>query len=116
VAKKLDITIEKGATFSLRLTRRNPDSTPLDLTGCTARMQIRQSVAAPEVLLELTTVNGKIVIDGPAGTIDLEISATETAALVATKPGRYDLEVVDALGKVKRLVEGSVGFSAEVTR
>lgn len=40
----------------------------LDLTGCTARMQIRNKVSSPDILCELTTENGGIVIDG--GSID----------------------------------------------
>ena len=40
------------------------DITREDYTGCTARMQLRRDIDDPEVLLELSTANGGIELDG----------------------------------------------------
>ena len=88
---------------------------PLDLTGYTGRMQVRASIDAPGVLLDLTTENGGIVIDAPTGTIDRRVSAADSAALTF-QSGVYDLELVDAAGDVTRLAEGDVCVDREVTR
>lgn len=85
---------------------------PVDLTGATARMQIRAGLGGA-VLLELTTENGGLAITGP-GTLTRTLSATETAALTWTD-GVYDLEVEYADGTVQRYLQGAVTVSREVT-
>jgi len=85
---------------------------PVDLTGATARMQIREQVGGT-VLLELTTENGGLAISGP-GTITRTLSATQTAALTWTE-AVYDLEVEYADGTVQRYLQGAVTVSREVT-
>lgn len=111
-AAKLNLTIEQGTTFSKRLTWRDKSKRLVPLVGYTARMQIRASVSATEVILELSTANGRITL-GAAGTIDLNLTPAETSAL---KAGVYDLELTDVAGRVTRLIEGKVNVSPEVTR
>ncbi len=91
------------------------DFAPIDLTGCTARMQVRADVESPLVLIELSTLNGRIVLGGAAGTVDLGIAATDTAAMAWTS-GVWDLEITHPGGDVSRLAEGSISVSPEVTR
>lgn len=114
-AAELDLTIEQGATFDKTLTWQDADSTPIDITGYVARMQIREEKSADAVLLELTDVNGRIVLGDAAGTIQLLINAADTEAFAFTS-GVYDLELESPGGVVTRLVEGKVKVSLEVTR
>lgn len=88
---------------------------PVDLTGCTARMHIRENVNAPNVLMELTTENGGIELGGALGTIRTRMSATATSAL-SWRSAVYDLEIVFVDGSVRRLLAGGVTVSPEVTR
>jgi hypothetical protein len=67
------------------------------------------------VLKELTTANGGITLGGAAGTIDLFISATDTAGF-AWESGVYDIELIQPNGEVQRKIEGAVVVSPEVTR
>lgn len=115
-AGKLKLAIEQGATFRKLLTWKT-GATPVavDLTGCTARMQIRSDIASATPLVTLTTENGGIALGGVAGTIEIIITAAATAAFTWTT-GVYDLEVVLANGDVRRLVYGAVSVSPEVTR
>lgn len=87
--------------------------TPVDLTGYTARMSIKDTVGGT-VLHSMTTENGGIDIDTAAKTITLTISAADTEAFT-WKRGVYDLEMVSATGKVKRIVSGQISLSREVT-
>lgn len=107
-----DFTIYQGATFSRVLTWKDDSDNLINLTGYTARMQIRQRVGG-DVLTTLTTENGGITLGGAAGTITLTISATNTAAI--TMDGVYDLEMVSG-STVTRLLQGSVTLSKEVTK
>jgi len=110
----LDLCIPAGASFS-RVIRWKADGANVNLTGYTARAQIRPSAASATTTLSLTTENSRIALGGSAGTITLSISATDTAAIAA---GRYvyDLELVSAGGIVTRLLQGIVTVSANVTR
>ncbi len=112
---ELKFTIYQGATFRRRLRWLNPDKTPIDLTGCTARMQVREEVESTAALLELTTENGRIALGGTAGTVNLLIDAGTTAA-ITWSGGVHDLEIVHPSGEVTRLAEGSCCVSPEVTR
>lgn len=87
---------------------------PVDLTGYTARAHFRSSVGAAAVLLELTTENGGIEIH-PEGLVTIVIGEEQTAA-ITWSAAVYDLELVDPVGAVTRLVEGDVTVSPEVTR
>jgi hypothetical protein len=112
---KYDITIYQGATFSQQFTWKDQAGTPINLTGYTARMMARTSIDAPAAFLTLNTANGGIALGGAAGTITLNLSDAQTAA-ISVMQGVYDLELIDSLAKVIRLLEGSVVISPEVTR
>lgn len=114
-AGKLNLVIEQGTTFNPVLTYSDSGNNPIDLTGFTARMQIRASRTAAAFIHELTTGNGGITLGGVAGTIALLISDTDTAAFTF-KTAVYDLELISAGGIVTRLLEGSVTLSKEATK
>lgn len=110
-----NLVIDKGATFQQRFTWKDSDGAVINLTGYTARMHIRETIAAATTIVELTTENGRITLGGVAGTIDLEVAAAVTAAITQSS-GFFDLEMVAPSGKVTRLVQGRVQFSPETTR
>lgn len=113
---KLNFTLYQGATFTHQLTWQTGEPlAPVDLTGCIARLQVREKVGLPTVLLELSTGNGRISPLGTDGVIALKVSATDTAAITWAK-GVYDLEIEFPDGTVRRLLNGGVVVSREVTR
>lgn len=107
--------IEQGATYSHNIYWKSPSGVAIDLTGATAKMQLRSSVDSPIVILELSSANGRITIDPLLGKISLNVSSTDTTLLPAGKYV-YDLEVFFYGGTVIRLIEGKVTIKAEVTR
>ena len=108
---KLKFTIYQGATFRKRLTwKAGTPAAPVDLTGCTARMQVRSEVESETPLLSLTTENDRITLGGAAGTVDLYVSDEDTAE-ITWDGGVYDLEIEHPSGEVTRLAEGSVSVS-----
>ena len=113
-ATTYDILIEQGATYSQLVTYKEA-GVAINLTGYTARMQVRSTLESASTVVELTTANGRIALGGAAGTITLTISATDTAALTAGR-GVYDLELVSGSGIVTRLLQGVATISRNVTR
>lgn len=93
-------------------------NTPVDMTGYTARMQIKDKVGgtvlasteAADTPKDILTVS----IDNPNKTITLLVSATDTAA-VTWKKGVYDLELVSSGGVVTALLTGTISVTKEVT-
>jgi hypothetical protein len=117
------LLIEQGATFTLGFTWHQEGDVvngvvtagdPYDLTGWTARMQLRQKQGSP-VLLEATTENGKITLGGTTGRVDVKFTDADTGSLTVAS-GRYDLELVDPAGDVLRLLQGSVTVDANITQ
>lgn len=117
-AGQLNIKIEQGATLRKTLTWKTGQALALvDLTGYTARMQLRASPASATVLLSLTEAPssvGQLILGGPAGTIEIYIKHTATDTLTAG--GVYDLEVVAPNTDVIRLVQGKFSLNLNVTK
>lgn len=115
-AFKFNLKIDQGATFVQPLTwKTGTPALPVNLTGCTARMQVRAKIDAPVALMTLTTENGGIALGGAAGTVTLTITSAATT-LLAWRAAVYDLEIIFADLTVRRLLAGAVTVSPEVTR
>jgi hypothetical protein len=90
--------IYRGDTWLRAWTLKDPAKRPIDLTGATARLHVRNNTKA--LVYAASTSNGDIVLDGAAGKLTLTLAAAETATWA---PGTYkfDLEVTHADGTVK---------------
>lgn len=93
-------------------------NTPVDLTGFTARMKVKDRVGGTVLAsteagdTPLNTVT--VTVNNTLKMITITISATNTAALTWTR-GVYDLELVSATGVVTALLSGAVTVIKEVT-
>jgi hypothetical protein len=115
-----DICIFQGATFNQTLFYETGEpSTPVNLTAppYTAKMQIRSKPESKAVILELSTTNGRIILNESTGSIRLFISAADTASLSVCDKAVYDLELYDSgSSTTTRILQGEVIISPEVTR
>ncbi len=114
-AAKKDLYIEQGATFEFSLVWTDETDTPKDLTGFSARMQIRATVESNTALVSLTSPSGGMSIVAAEGRVNVLISDEQTASL-NIKKGVYDLEVEGGDGRVYRLLQGKVIVDPNVTR
>ena len=113
----IDLDVYKGSTFvKIIQWKTGIPQTPVNLTGCTARMQIRKAVNDTAVLDTLTTENGKLVIHEPLdGKFKIVIPADVSTAYTFTS-SVYDLEIIFTDGTVTRVIEGCLTAAPEVTR
>lgn len=120
-----NITIWQGGTFGLTVVVKDANNAVRDLTGHTARMQIRSSYSSSSVTESLTTSNGEITVNATAGSLTLTLTAARTANITvdlnsSSKPPKstyvYDLELLDASNAVTKLLWGDVTVYGEVTR
>lgn len=114
LAATYGLTADQGATFNQVITWFDETDTPVDLSGYSARMQLRLKVNSA-VVLELTTDNGRITLGGSSGVITISVSASDMESL---SPGTYsyDLEFVSPSGDVNRLLMGNFVVRSEVTK
>lgn len=107
-------TIDQGSVWSVVLVYTDSNDTPVNLTGYTAAMQLRQNYNSDTAALTLTTANGGITIVGATGTITITATATQTGNL---DPGFYvyDLELTSG-ANISRLIQGQLTVAEQVTR
>lgn len=115
IAGIYNIIADQGATYSLGLVKKDSRKRVVPLTGYTARMHVRESAAASNTVLELTTENDGLIIDAPRGMVTIYISSQQMTNINAGKYV-YDLELIDGDDEVERLIMGSFTVRAEVTR
>ena len=115
-----DMIVDQGATVNTVFTLKNSARSALDITGYSARMQVRKFDGTtrdpkPTVVAEYTSLDGYFTIGGTAGTVTLLIPPAEMEAFEAGSYF-YDVEVESSLGETTRIVQGKFIVRAEVTR
>lgn len=115
-----DLTIDQGAdwfwTIRWKVGSTQKTAVAKDVTGYSARMQIRRTHSSATAMLSLTSQpNGGIVVGGVNGTFSVRITPTQASAL---QPGKnvYDFEVIDTAGTITKLARGTITVIPEVTR
>lgn len=125
-AGNYNITCEQGSTFSRLLEIEEPDLaadptgatfTPFDLSGYTARMQVRRTIESTNYLVYLTTENGGLEVNpGGEETNQIQIFMSDAVTASIDTSGVYDIEIISADGTVSRVLQGIFNLSPEVTR
>jgi hypothetical protein len=126
-AGKYNFTIEQGTTVNFELQYKNASGSAINLTGYSARMQIRPDYAdntktsylyiSSSLNSDGTGLNfsGSSNLNSPtSGTIGVYISAASSSAL-NFDTAVYDLELQTG-SLVTRLLQGTIKLSKEVTR
>jgi hypothetical protein len=109
----LDFTHIKGDTFEAVNFAMILNSTVLNLTGCTLRMQLRKEYGGV-IFLSLTSVaSAGITITNAAGglfRINRQIINIDAANYI------YDIELIKSDGTVKTYISGNFSITNDVTR
>jgi hypothetical protein len=106
--------LDQGATYQLVVVYKDDSGSPINLTGYSAFMQLRENYDSTVADLTLTTANGGISINGPLGEITITATAAQTTTLTSDYY-LYDLELVSG-SEVIRLLQGQITVNSEVTR
>lgn len=114
-AANYDFEIEQGADKLKPFVWKDSNGTPVNLSNYTARLQVRKSVSATDVLFEMSTANNRISIVAADGKVILAFKHADTSALT-WKQGKYDLELTSGDGTRTRLLQGTITISPEITR
>lgn len=106
----IHMTIYRGK--SLRFELIWGGANPIDITGHVAALQARN--AAGELMLDLSTANGRIANGGASG--KLTFTATPEATRAVDAPGSYEIELQTPSGDVYRVISGNVSIVDEVVQ
>jgi hypothetical protein len=110
-----NFTIDQGAEYTTTIVYKDPQGVPIDLTGYSAKMELREQSSSPNpAALTLTSPSGGIVITPLAGQLDITMTTAQTGALDA-RFYVYDLELTLS-GVVTRIIQGQITVSAQVTQ
>jgi hypothetical protein len=78
------VILVRGDTWLRTWDLQDEDGTPIDLTGASARVQVRDWTDA--LVLSASTADGRLTISPTIGRVQMAAPAAATAALA---PGRY---------------------------
>lgn len=110
----LDIYARQGKTLAFTLYWKDDEDDAIDLTGFSARLQVRRT-ADEEPVISLTSGSG-LTVTAATGQIDVLVSATTLAGIDGGRY-RYDLEVQSgSSGTVTCLLAGRFFVAEEATK
>ena len=126
IAGVYNITCEQGSSFLRTLELEQPDLNAdptgqtyeeFDLSGYTARMQVRRTIDSDSAIVTLTTENLGLEINPNNDTVNLiKMSMSSSVTASINSSGVYDLEVTSSAGFVSKIVKGAFTLIPEVTR
>jgi hypothetical protein len=115
MAVNKNFEVDQNTTFTFQVQYTLEDEvTPINLTGATAKMQVRDTKGGSKLAFTLTSPSGGITINGSTGTLTIKMTPTQTNKLFYPKSA-YDIMVVDSNGNKIKLLEGFMTLSRSVT-
>ena len=111
-AGRYNITIINGTTFTLAPIWQ-VDNLPVNLTGYTADMQVRD--VSNNLVVELSTANGKAVISPALGQTTFTLTPTQTsAANLPVGNYTYAFNLTDGSSNTYQILNGAFVVQASV--
>jgi hypothetical protein len=109
-----NLTINKGSSYRI-IFDLTKDGLQTNLTGFSFRGQIRPSASSSKVLLEMNSANLLIKSEAEIGRFTIILPESFTRR-VTESYAVYDIELINGLGEVTKIVQGLITFVAEVTQ
>lgn len=106
---KVDLSVYRGDSGAFRITVKDPDNQPVDVSAATWDADIRLNANAETVLTNFDIVP----VTGDTSSVDVILSAADSALL--SGPCVYDVEMTLA-GKVTTLIAGAISVTQDVSR
>lgn len=114
MAGQKNFEVDQNATFTFVVEYKDSDGNAIDLTGASAKMQVRDTKGGNKLAVTLSSIEGNILIDGSEGKLTIKMTPTQTNKLFYPKSS-YDIMVIDSNGNKIKLLEGFMTLSRSVT-
>ena len=112
MAAYVELIMDQGATFNNIINLSDDiNNEAVNVSGFTVRSQMRRSYYSANATANITCT----ITNATQGEITMNLNANTTANI---KAGRYlfDLEIVDTLGSVSRVLEGIITVTPGITK
>lgn len=106
--------IDHNTTFNFTVEYRDNQDAPIDLTGATAKLQVRDTTNSARLAFTLSSPSSGIVINETLGTITVTMNPAQTSKLFYPK-AVYDLIVTDSNANRIKMIEGFITLNKTVT-
>jgi len=114
MAVQKNFEVDQNATFSFIVEYKDSSGDPIDLTGASAKMQVRDTKGGTKLAVTLTSPSGGITIDPLLGKLTIKMTPTQTSKLFYPK-SEYDIMLTDSMANKIKLLEGFFTLSRSVT-
>lgn len=114
MAGQKNFEVDQNTTFTFQIEYKDNTGALIDLTGSTAKLQVRDTKGGSKLAFTLTSPSGGITIDGPNGLVTVKMTPTQTNKLFYPKSS-YDLMLTDSNLNKTKLLEGFLTLSRSVT-
>ena len=115
MAGQKNFEVDQNTTFTFILEYKDSNGASINLTGSSAKMQVRDTQGGSKVAVSLTSLTGGgITIDPLIGKLTFRMTPTQTNKLFYPKSA-YDIMLVDSSGVKTKLLEGFLTLSRSVT-
>ena len=106
--------VDQGTTFTFTVEYKDNNDSPIDLTGATAKLQVRDTQGGSKLAFTLTSPASGIIINPLLGKLTIKMTATQTNKLFYPKSA-YDLMITDSNLNKTKLMQGFLTLSRSVT-
>jgi len=114
MAGQKNFEVDQNATFSFVVEYKDNNGNAIDLTGASAKMQVRDTAGGTKLAVTLTSPSGGITIDPTNGKLTVKLTPTQTTKLFYPKSS-YDIMLIDSNANKTKLLEGFMTLSRSVT-
>jgi len=114
MAGQKNFEVDQNATFTFIVEYKDNNGLPIDLTGSSAKMQVRDTKGGTKLAFSLTSPSGGIVISPTLGKLTIKMTPTQTNKLFYPKSS-YDIMLTDSNANKIKLIEGFLTLSRSVT-
>lgn len=111
---EVNFNVVQGDTFTIRVEYQDEANNPMDITGYSAVMTVRDKPGGKIICAEVDDSSG-ISIDGPNGGLDITIPPEKTRKFT-TPTARYQIQIISDQGVKTTVLSGYFLVSTTVIR
>ena len=114
MAVQKNFEVDQNTTFTFVIEYTDSDNNPINLTGASAKMQVRDVKNNSNLAVTLTSPSGGITIDPTNGKLTVKMTPTQTSKLYYPK-SEYDVMLTDSNFNKTKLCQAFLTLSRSVT-
>lgn len=114
MAVQKNFEVDQNTTFTFVIEYKDSNGNPINLTGASAKLQVRDTKGGSKLAFTLTSPSSGITITPLLGKLTVRMTPTQTNKLFYPKSS-YDLMITDSNAVKTKLVEGFLTLSRSVT-